>query len=66
MEGISMEKSPQEALDLIRQKLQVILLRADLCENSGQCELCAGSVCDIVKEVRELERFIRAAASKTT
>lgn len=59
-----MEKRPQEALDLIRQKLQVILLRAELCHPSAQCEACASTVCEIVKEIRALEDFVRDTASK--
>ena len=56
-----MENRPEEALDLIRQKLQVILLRADLCENSPGCEVCASAVCEIVKELRALEEIVRHA-----
>ncbi|HTS35833.1 MAG TPA: hypothetical protein VMH04_09190 [Candidatus Solibacter sp.] len=59
-----MEKGPQEAFDTIRKHLQVILLRAELCQTPQQCEACAGMVCEIVKEVRALEAFVREAAKK--
>lgn len=54
-----MEKGPQEAFDAIRKHLQLILLRAELCENPGHCEECARTVCDMVKEIRALEAYIQ-------
>jgi type I site-specific restriction endonuclease len=61
-----MDKEPQEAFDVIRKQLQLILLRAELSQNSSHCEECATSVCEIVKEIRTLEAFIRDAQSKAS
>lgn len=57
---LSMEKGPQEALDAIRR--QLILLRAEGCEQSPDCEECGATVCEIVKEIRVLEAFVRDSA----
>ena len=61
-----MDKAPEDALDTIRQQLQVILTQAELCENSVQCENCAHAVCEIVKEIRALEAFVRDTAHKNS
>jgi len=53
----------QAALDIIRNQLQVILLRAELCENSPQCGPCASAVCEIVKEIRALEAFLQSVSA---
>jgi hypothetical protein len=50
-----MANEAEAALDIIRNRLQVILLRAELCENSLQCGPCASLVSDIVKAIRALE-----------
>jgi hypothetical protein len=50
----------QAALDHIRNRLQVILSRAELCNTSQQCELCASTVCKIVEEIRTLEAFVQS------
>ena len=60
-----MEKEPQETFDLIRKHLQLILLRAEVSQDSPHCKECAATVCEIVKEIRTLEGFIRDAAKKT-
>jgi hypothetical protein len=57
-----MDKRPQEALDAIRQQLQMILMRAELWGSNPQCERCADAVCEIVKEIRTLESFVRSAS----
>jgi len=62
--GSTVQKEPQEAFDAIRKHLQLILLRAELSQNS-QCEVCAATVCDIVKELRTLEAFIQDAITKS-
>jgi hypothetical protein len=62
--GVAMEKDPNDAFDLIRQRLQVILLRAELCQNSTQCATCATAVCDIVQEIRALEALVRDSSTK--
>lgn len=59
-----MAEGPQAALDVIRNKLQIILLRADLCQNSTQCNACALAVSEIVKELRALEAFVLDALRK--
>ena len=59
-----MEKVPLEALDAIRKHLQVILLRADLCENPGHCRECTHTVCEIVKEIRALEAYLQDIQAK--
>jgi hypothetical protein len=59
-----MEKVPLEALDAIRQHLQVILLRADLCGSPNRCEECTRTICEIVKEVRALEAYLRDIQAK--
>jgi hypothetical protein len=61
-----MVKEPQEAFDVIRKQLQLILLRAELSESSSHCEECATSVCEIVKEIRTLEAFIRETERKAS
>ncbi len=60
-----MEKGAQEAFDAIRKHLQLILLRAEVCEQSPDCKECVATVCEIVKEIRTLEAFVRDSAKKT-
>jgi hypothetical protein len=57
-------EGPQAALDVIRNKLQVILLRADLQQNSTQCHACVLLISDIVNELRALEAFVGDALRK--
>jgi hypothetical protein len=53
------------ALDIIRNQLQVILGRAELCnQNVAQCDTCGLAVCKIVKEIRTLEAFVQDALRK--
>jgi hypothetical protein len=59
-----MAENPQAALDVIRNKLQVILLRADLYQNSAQCSVCGVAVSDILNEIRKLEAFVLDELSK--
>lgn len=54
-----MEKKPQEAFDAIRKQLQLILIRAELCRELGQCAACTVAVGEIVREIRALEAFVR-------
>lgn len=61
-----MQKEPQEAFDAIRKQLQLILIRAELCQNSAQCGMCTAAVCEIVKEIRNLEAFVRDLSAKST
>ena len=61
-----MEKAPLEAFDVIRKHLQLILLRAEVCERSPHCEECVATVCEIVKEIRTLEAFVRDVPKKTS
>ena len=60
-----MANEAQAALDIIRNRLQVILLRAELCENSLQCGPCACTVSDIVKEIRVLEEQLTSKRPTT-
>jgi hypothetical protein len=53
-----MAQEPQAALGVIRNKLQVILLRAELSQNCAQCDCCAIAVSEILKEIRSLEVFV--------
>jgi len=55
-----MANEANAALDIIRNQLQIILLRAELCETPVQCRSCAAAVSEIVKEVKALEAFVRA------
>jgi len=59
-----MAEGPQAALDHIRNKLQIILSRAELRKDTGPCESCAIAVSDIVNEIRNLEVFVREALQK--
>jgi hypothetical protein len=51
-------------LDYIRNKLQIILSRAELRKDTSQCESCAIAVSEIVNEIRDLEAFVREALHK--
>jgi hypothetical protein len=62
---MTMEKGPQEAFDTIRKHLQLILLRAEVCQDSPHCQECVATVCEIVAEIRTLEAFIRDSTKKT-
>jgi hypothetical protein len=53
-----MADDPQAALSVIRNKLQVIRLRAELSKDSAQCNFCAIAVSEILKEIRSLEVFV--------
>ncbi|MGO8984028.1 MAG: hypothetical protein ACLPHI_22945 [Terriglobales bacterium] len=59
-----MAEEPQAALSLIRNKLQVILLRAELSQNSARCNVCAIAVSEILKEIRSLEAYVLEALRK--
>jgi len=59
-----MADDPQAALSVVRNKLQVILLRADLQQNSANCNSCAVAVSEIISEIRALEAFIVEAMRK--
>jgi hypothetical protein len=59
-----MENGPLEALDTIRKQLQLILARAEMCGNSRQCEPCAGTVGEIVREIRKLEAYVQETLAK--
>jgi hypothetical protein len=59
-----MAEGPQAALDHIRNKLQIILSRAELRRDTSQCESCAIVVSDIVNEIRALEAFVKEALQK--
>jgi len=52
-------ETPQAALDVIRNKLQVIVAQAELRQNSNQCNACTVAVSEIVNEIRALEAFVR-------
>jgi len=54
------------ALDTIRNQLQVILGRVELCQNQNvsQCDTCGLAVCKIVNEIRTLEAFVKDALRK--
>jgi hypothetical protein len=60
----AMAEGPNAALDHIRNKLQIILSRAELRKNTSQCESCAIAVSQIVNEIRNLEAFVREALQK--
>jgi len=60
----AMAEGPQAALDHIRNKLQIILSRAELGKDTSQCESCVIAVSEIVKEIRDLEAFVREALQK--
>ncbi|MGD0212118.1 MAG: hypothetical protein ABSB87_02725 [Terriglobales bacterium] len=53
-----MAEEPQAALSVIRNKLQVICLRAELSQNPAQCNACAVAISEILKELRSLEVFV--------
>ena len=59
-----MEEGPRAALDHIRNKLQVILSRAELGKDTSQCQVCALAVSEIVNEIRNIEAFVREALQK--
>ena len=59
-----METKLEEACDAIRKQLQLILIRVDLCKNAQQCDTCVGAVGEIVKEIRNLEAFVREVAKR--
>jgi hypothetical protein len=59
-----MAEEPQAALDHIRNKLQIILSRAELRRDASQCESCAIAVSDIVNEIRALEAFVKEALQR--
>jgi hypothetical protein len=59
-----MAEEPQAALSVIRNKLQVILLRAELSQDAARCDVCSLAVSEIVKEIRALEVFVREAMRK--
>ncbi len=59
-----MAEEPQAAISLIRNKLQVILLRAELSQNSARCNVCAIAVSEILKEIRSLEAYVLEALRK--
>jgi hypothetical protein len=53
-----MADDPHAALDHIRNKLQIILSRAELGKNTNQCKLCADAISEMVSEIRALEAFV--------
>jgi hypothetical protein len=55
-----MAEGPQAALDHIRNKLQIILSRAELRKDT-KCGPCAIAVSEIVDEIRALEAFVKEA-----
>lgn len=57
-------ETPQAALDVIRNKLQIIVARAELRQNTKQCNACAAAVSEIVDEIRALEAFVRETLRK--
>jgi hypothetical protein len=59
-----MTGNPQAALDVIRNKLQVILLRADLCHDPTECGPCCLAISEILKEICALEAFVLEALNK--
>lgn len=61
---VLMDKGPQEAFDTMRKQLQLILARAELCQNPPHCESCATIVCQIVEEIRALEAFVSKTVTK--
>lgn len=60
-----MAETPQAALDVIRNKLQIILAHAELQQNSNQCNACTVAVSEIVREIRSLEAFVRETLRET-
>ena len=60
-----MAEGPQVARDHIRNKLQIILSRAELRKNRSQCKFCAIAVSEIVDEIRDLEAFVKLALDKS-
>ncbi len=59
-----MAEGPQAALDHIRNKLQIILSRAELRKDISQCGPCAIAVSEIVDEIRALEAFVKDTLRK--
>jgi len=61
-----MRENAIAALDIIRNQLQVILGRVELCQdqNVTQCDTCGLAVCKIVEEIRTLEAFVQDALRK--
>lgn len=57
-----MADDPEAALDHIRNKLQIILSRAELRKNANQCEACAIAVAEIVSEIGALKAFVSKQA----
>jgi hypothetical protein len=53
-------KQAQAALDVIRNRLQVIMLRAETGEKPAYCDTCALAVSEIIKELRALDTFIQS------
>jgi hypothetical protein len=53
-----MAEEPQAALSIIRNKLQVILLRSELTQTPTQCGSCAVAVSEMLQEIRSLEAFV--------
>ena len=62
--GCQVADRPHAALDSIRNQLQVILMRTELCQNSAQCEFCARAVSQIIKDTRSLEEFVKDALER--
>jgi hypothetical protein len=58
-----MANEAQAALDITRNQLQLILLRAELCQSTLQCGPCASPVCEIVKEIRILETLLQSVSA---
>jgi hypothetical protein len=53
-----MAEHPQVALSVIRNKLQVILLRSELTQTPGQCGVCSLALEEIIQELRSLEAYV--------
>lgn len=60
-----MPKQAQAALDVIRNRLQVIMLRAETSEKPLYCDTCALAVSEIIKELRALETFIQSLKAQS-
>ena len=54
-----MAETLEASLDVICNKLQIIVGRAELLENCDQCNMCMRAVREIVNEIRALEAFVR-------
>lgn len=59
------EHDPRDALSIIRNKLQVILGQAELCQSQPRCEICSLAVRQIVEEMYDLEAYVRDALKIT-